>query len=276
MTEPLMTARGFYEANATNIVNVPRPGHPEDKSGWDGVRRASEAQFIAKDVPVMPLWDACAFAEAYAAARLAAQPVNQELLEALKAMVDNANWERVPASEAEFDAMIVKAEAAIAHAKAQSAKEPPLESHFAGRFDENWTREKEDQLLHQAVAKAHAQAADCPECRRLAALNNELTAELGLEVAAFENLQAECRRLREAQRWIPVEERVPVDYCQILIYGEGVDPQDGVPYCRLKEVRWDMDEHFRIEDRYFKVTHWRPMPDPPEAALAPEAPEVKK
>jgi len=40
--------------------------------------------------------------------------------------------------------------------------------------------------------------ADCPECRRLAALNNELTAELGLEVAAFENLQAECRRLREA------------------------------------------------------------------------------
>ena len=31
------------------------------------VRRASEAQFVAKDVPVMPLWDAFDFAEKYAA-----------------------------------------------------------------------------------------------------------------------------------------------------------------------------------------------------------------
>lgn len=60
------SAEEFYKANATNIVNVPRPGHPEDKSGWDGVRRASETQFIAKDVLVMPLWDVYAFAEAYA------------------------------------------------------------------------------------------------------------------------------------------------------------------------------------------------------------------
>lgn len=56
----------FYDVNATNVVNVPRPGHPEDKSGVDGVRRASEAQFVAKDVLVMPLWDVFDFAEAYA------------------------------------------------------------------------------------------------------------------------------------------------------------------------------------------------------------------
>lgn len=61
-----MTAKEFYEANATNIVNVPRPGHPEDPSGIDGVRSASQARFIAPDVPVMPLWDVFDFAEKFA------------------------------------------------------------------------------------------------------------------------------------------------------------------------------------------------------------------
>ena len=39
------------------------------------------------------------------------------LLEALEAMVDNANWDKVPQTEAEFDAMIVRAETAICLAK---------------------------------------------------------------------------------------------------------------------------------------------------------------
>jgi hypothetical protein len=60
-----MTAQEFYEANATNIVDVPRPNHPEDASGWAGVRRASEARFIAKDALVMTLADAFDFAEKY-------------------------------------------------------------------------------------------------------------------------------------------------------------------------------------------------------------------
>jgi hypothetical protein len=55
-------ARQFYEQNATNVVNVPRPGHPEDKSGWDGVRRASPAKFVAQDALVMTLPDAFDFA----------------------------------------------------------------------------------------------------------------------------------------------------------------------------------------------------------------------
>jgi len=62
-----MKAIDFYNANATNIVNVPRPGHPEDPSGIAGVRRAMEAQYFAKDALVMSLVDACQFAEAYRA-----------------------------------------------------------------------------------------------------------------------------------------------------------------------------------------------------------------
>ena len=40
-----------------------------------------------------------------------------EMYEALQAMVANANWEQVPQTEAEFDAMIAKAEAALAKAR---------------------------------------------------------------------------------------------------------------------------------------------------------------
>lgn len=62
-----MTAQQFYSAHQTTLVNVPRVGHPEDKSGWDGVRAASEARFIAGDALVMTLADAFDFAEKYAA-----------------------------------------------------------------------------------------------------------------------------------------------------------------------------------------------------------------
>lgn len=60
-----ITAQEFYEANATNVCNVPRVGHPEDPSGWAGVRRASEARFVAGDCLVMTLADAFDFAEKY-------------------------------------------------------------------------------------------------------------------------------------------------------------------------------------------------------------------
>lgn len=63
-------ARKFYEDHATNIVNVPRVGHPEDKSGWDGVERAVEAQVVAGDCLVMTLAEAIDFAAKFAASEL--------------------------------------------------------------------------------------------------------------------------------------------------------------------------------------------------------------
>jgi hypothetical protein len=69
-----MEAIEFYKANATNVVNVPRPHHPEDQSGIAGVRRCEQAQFFAADAQVMSLADACHFAEAYAKYCRSAQP----------------------------------------------------------------------------------------------------------------------------------------------------------------------------------------------------------
>jgi hypothetical protein len=68
--EGYMEPIDFYNANATNIVNVPRPGHPEDPSGIAGVRRVMEAQYFADNAPVMSLADACDFAKAYAHSRI--------------------------------------------------------------------------------------------------------------------------------------------------------------------------------------------------------------
>jgi len=75
-------AARFYKENATNVVNVPRPGHPEDKSGWDGVRRASEARFIAQDALVMTLADAIDFAAKFAARAIeeSRQPAKEPLI----------------------------------------------------------------------------------------------------------------------------------------------------------------------------------------------------
>jgi hypothetical protein len=72
-------ARQFYEQNATNVVNVPRPGHPEDKSGWDGVRRASQAKFVAQDALVMTLPDAFDFAAKFGERAIAESQAPQNL-----------------------------------------------------------------------------------------------------------------------------------------------------------------------------------------------------
>jgi len=119
----------------------------------------------------------------------------------------------------------------IEHAKAQSAKE----------VMPNGNNQTISDVPGAGASGENTQPAACPECRRLTALNNELTAELGLEVAAFENLQAECRRLGEALQEISAVAENP----------EGAGFLDAVAQLRTCE-------------------------DLAEAALAPEAPEVKK
>lgn len=71
-------------------------------------------------------------------------------------------------------------------------------------------------------------------------------------------LRAEVERLREEQRWIAVEERLPTT-------------SEGWVLCSLvgDEVFfgcWHKNEWWSIDDRDGKlsdVTHWQPLPDPP-------------
>ena len=67
--------------------------------------------------------------------------------------------------------------------------------------------------------------------------------------------------------WISVEERLPGRYQNVLFYGNGYDPvtrktrgDTGVGYYR-KAFRFDGRDSAEVTG----VTHWMPLPDPPEA-----------
>ena len=76
---------------------------------------------------------------------------------------------------------------------------------------------------------------------------------------AVQTLQAEIERLREAQRWIPVSERLPETRGFYIC--SNVDRE-------TKKVF--VEERFFIGgiwDVYFSdVTHWMPLPQPPQEA----------
>ena len=77
-------------------------------------------------------------------------------------------------------------------------------------------------------------------------------------------IEAELARLREAARWIPVEERLPerekggrfsIDVSVVTV-GRRVTKA----YCNIENRRWIDPE----TEEYIDITHWRALPEPPE------------
>lgn len=68
-------------------------------------------------------------------------------------------------------------------------------------------------------------------------------------------LLAELERLREAACWIPVEERLPQSWDDVLV-------SDGKTVCL---GYWNFHEWDAIFGRLpFEVAYWRPLPEPPK------------
>lgn len=66
---------------------------------------------------------------------------------------------------------------------------------------------------------------------------------------------AEIERLREAQRWIPVEERLPEEWQDVIFY-------HGTYGVKAANFR---DNRFWIKDGWYMcVTRWMPLPAAPE------------
>lgn len=63
-------------------------------------------------------------------------------------------------------------------------------------------------------------------------------------------LLAEIERLREADRWIPAEEKPPKGLKRVLVYNS-----------YKREIAIDEDARFCL---HVDVTHWRPLPEPPK------------
>lgn len=66
----------------------------------------------------------------------------------------------------------------------------------------------------------------------------------------LEKLLAEVGRLREAQRWIPVEERLPNHPFAVIICGPGY-------------VSIDSYINGKWRDQFSEITHWMERPEPP-------------
>jgi len=63
---------------------------------------------------------------------------------------------------------------------------------------------------------------------------------------------------RRASGWISVEERLPEDGGLVLVHG-------GCAYCKNGEWMSVMDEGYRRPQTIlWTVTHWMPLPEPPE------------
>lgn len=72
-----------------------------------------------------------------------------------------------------------------------------------------------------------------------------------------DTLRAELAALKEQMRWIPVSERLPEDDTSVLIFIENETYYAAFAY----GVFWEISD-FALEG----VTHWRPLPTPPEGA----------
>ena len=75
---------------------------------------------------------------------------------------------------------------------------------------------------------------------------------------AIAELRAELAELREANRWIPVEERLPeAGVKAIATDGDHVD-------MALYDYNNEWDWWVPIGNADEEITHWRPLPTPPE------------
>jgi len=73
--------------------------------------------------------------------------------------------------------------------------------------------------------------------------------------------------LEEAQRWIPVSERLPENYQRVIACGTDYanEPVGAAKFIDGKWYDQDVVDNCGDWERLYNVTHWLPLPAPPEA-----------
>lgn len=117
---------------------------------------------------------------------------------------------------------------------------------------------------------------DCPlyHCLDCTQTMYDTAADL-IEVQAkrIGELEAELAKLREENRWIPVEERLPDRNEPVLVFCENITIQGGYTV-HIGSCDKAAESHFwflrtqpgvsSFPNHEWKVTHWKPMPKGPE------------
>lgn len=78
-------------------------------------------------------------------------------------------------------------------------------------------------------------------------------------------LRAENERMREQSRWIPVSERLPEPNKRVEFFG-GFEQTTHIGYYRKNPTLWESenDGRFWQGHNFCLITHWMPLPQPPE------------
>ena len=82
----------------------------------------------------------------------------------------------------------------------------------------------------------------------------------------IDRLTAELAELRERTRWIPVSERLPEKYTPVLtVYSTRHGSSAHAIRARVEDDKWYSDTDDSLSFTCNVVTHWMPLPEPPEA-----------
>lgn len=110
----------------------------------------------------------------------------------------------------------------------------------------------------------------CPHCKdkdaeiaRLRAELDQVRLERHIMCKDNARLRAELDAEREKQRWIPVGERLPEDNERVEFWDDEPSLSTGT-HVKQEPQWWSDDGCSYYGYAYKHVTHWRPLPEPPE------------
>ena len=102
---------------------------------------------------------------------------------------------------------------------------------------------------------------DCrDEIKRLRTQGDGLADRVG---SLFRETQDLYRHIATQQPWIPVSERLPADRVCVLVSWGTREPELLIAHWRADEQDW-FDDQGKVVPAV-GVTHWMPLPEPPEA-----------
>lgn len=87
---------------------------------------------------------------------------------------------------------------------------------------------------------------------------SDLLGQIEYWTSRCEATERELAALKEQRRWIPVGERLPDDNAEVLFYGH----HNCITLGYYHHEKWYFDTGWEFD--LGTVTHWQPLPEPPE------------